>query len=84
MDNGVLCMVKKYARGTDLRFLKDSFIIVAYMPRDSTEAKQICGRSSRTMATHHCAFVIYHPTLNLSALKSILDNNSYGNLKDGL
>ena len=69
MSTGIIVALDKYGRGTDLRFLKDSHVIVGYLPNNLNEANQLAGRSSRTMKNHNADIIFHEAHLDADTVK---------------
>ena len=53
-ESGLIVMDRKHGRGADVRFKKDSYVLVTFQPENEVELNQYAGRSSRTMKQHYC------------------------------
>ena len=52
LSKGVFVALEKYGRGTDLRFDRNSYVVIAFSPDRMDHVQQMIGRSSRTMEAH--------------------------------
>ena len=56
-EDGIFATLARYGRGVDVRFKKDSVVIVGYLPERMETLRQMAGRSSRTMGKHRVKLV---------------------------
>lgn len=75
-EKGVVATLKAYGRGADIRFEKDSFVVIGFTPKRMDEVKQMTGRSSRTMKTHMSKVIVVDPKGNPADVqKDLKDKN---------
>ena len=63
MDRGIIVAMDKYGRGTDLRFVTDSHVIINFKPKTLDRVYQMAGRSSRKMKIHMATLICEDPIL---------------------
>ena len=66
---GLLCSLPKYGRGSDIRFKTDSFVLIGYLPERLETIKQMTGRSSRKMKSHHSRVMCIHQKLDNNSVR---------------
>ena len=68
-SKGLICALPKYGRGCDIRFKEDSRVVIGYKPERLETVKQMTGRSSRKMKSHHGILICIDPNLDNDGVK---------------
>ena len=83
-NRGILFALSDYVRGTDLRFLEDSHVIVNFLPNNMEEVIQATGRSSRTMNTHSATVICQDHLSDSDNIEQRLKAKSVDSLTEGI
>ena len=83
-DKGVVGALEVYGRGADIRFKKDSFVIIGFLPVTKDKMRQMVGRSSRTFGNHKSKLIAVHKTLTSGEVDRHLDSTNNISMFDGL
>ena len=75
LAQGVLAVDRKYGRGADLRFARDSHILVPFQLELKSELHQLMGRSSRTGARNFGTFIYQDEQLSADTVIEMLTVN---------
>lgn len=73
-SRGVLAVLQKYGRGTDIAFKTDCFVVVAFKPASPEVLRQMTGRSSRRMGKHVSKVIVVDPNLDAIGMETSIDN----------
>jgi len=82
--SGVVITLAQYGRGADIRFKKDSFVIIGYIPVRLDIVSQMIGRSSRTMKIHQGKLIGVDKHLTAVSLVDKLKASNGYQMRDGI
>ena len=83
-SHGIVAVTEAYARGTDIRFSQDSFVLIGFLPERLAVVHQMMGRSSRTMGRHRCKLVCTDKILTSDCVEDRIGALNFVFLKDGI